>query len=343
MRRFAAYILIAMLTVILSGCIVSQTPSSPYIVMTLGEQKTFSMKTFPSNATYAWTLDGVPLSNTGNSYMYTAKSGIHNLMVKVIHKFGVDIKIWLVTTLPIDSPISILLNSLVSIPGGTFDMGSTDGSWGYDQITTPVHMVTLSGFSMGAYEVTQAQYAAVMGINPSSYLDEGHDNCPVEQVTWNAARIFCAKLSTMTGRNFTLPSEAQWEYACRAGTTTLYSYGDQDELLDEYACFNDNACGLGLGFCHPMTVGIRKPNAWGLYDMHGNVLEWCMDSWHNTYTGAPTDGNAWISENNSRRVVRGGGYASASFLCRSAMRFCQEPDKGNCGIGFRIVEVPAGS
>jgi eukaryotic-like serine/threonine-protein kinase len=302
--------------------------------MPLGEQMTFIVNVFPSNATYTWTLDGSPLSNTGRSYVYTAEAGDHTLVVKAKHALGTDAQTWHITC----DPISDLLNSLVSIPGGSFQMGSTDDDYGQAQYTTPVHTVTLDGFDIGAYEVTQAQYLAVMGTNPSLFQEvngyPGHENNPVEKVSWYDARAFCTALSALTGRTITLPSEAQWEYACSAGSTTLYSFGDSDALLDNYAWIAANSGDQ----THP--IGTKLPNKWDLYDMHGNVYEWCLDSWHNNYTGAPTDGSAWEPETGSGRVLRGGSWNSVPRDCQSALRHGYYPDTWYGIIGFRVVASP---
>jgi len=232
-------------------------------------------------------------------------------------------------------PVTALLNSLVYIPAGSFMMGSTTGY--SDEL--PVHQVMLQAFDIGAYEVTQAQYLAVMGTNPSyfkapSYPDS--ENNPVEEVSWYDARAFCTAISALTGRTFTLPSEAQWEYACRAGTTTLYSYGDSDALLGDYAWWYSNSGSQ----THP--VGTKLPNPWGLYDMMGNVWEWCLDSYHVNYTGAPTDGSAWEPDTGSDRMLRGGGWDYGSFprVLRSAFRRDGNyPDYGRNYFGFRVLAV----
>ena len=238
-----------------------------------------------------------------------------------------------------NDPITSLLNSFVPIPGGTFMMGSTDNQYGRAQYTTPVHAVTLQGFEISAYEVTQAQYQAVMGVNPS-YFQEGNgyldtENNPVEQVSWYDARAFCTALSALTGRTFTLPSEAQWEYVCRAGTTTLYSFGDNVALLGDYAWWWYNSDGT----THP--VGTKLPNNWGLYDMMGNVWEWCLDSPHSNYIGAPTDGSAWEPETGFLRLLRGGGvaYDSPGYF-RSAYRYHSGyPGDRYYENGFRVLAV----
>ena len=237
-----------------------------------------------------------------------------------------------------NDPITSLLNSMVTIPAGTFMMGSTDNKNGQAQWTTPVHQVTLQAFDIGAYEVTQAQYFAVMSTSPSHFQGANYpnsENNPVEQVSWRDARAFCTALSALTGRTFTLPSEAQWEYACRAGTTTLYSFGDSDALLGDYAWWSANTGGR----THP--VGTKLPNAWGLYDMMGNVWEWCLDSWHNNYIGAPNDGSAWEPVTGASRMLRGGcWYDSAPWYFRSGYRYSYGVAGWHSEIGFRVVAIP---
>jgi formylglycine-generating enzyme required for sulfatase activity len=223
---------------------------------------------------------------------------------------------------------------MVYIPAGTFMMGSTDNEYGWAQYTTPVHQVTLQAFDIGAYEVTQAQYEAVIGTNPSNFQGPTYpntENNPVEMVSWYDARTFCTALSALTGRTFTLPSEAQWEYACRAGTTTLYSYGDSDALLGDYAWYWNNSGSL------THTVGTKLPNNWNLYDMHGNVWEWCLDSLHTNYTGAPNDGSAWEPETGSDRMIRGGSWLDG--YPRSASRAYTFPDDRHIILGFRVLAV----
>ena len=244
-----------------------------------------------------------------------------------------------ITVSNLSAPITDLLNSLVPIPAGTFDMGSTDNEYGYAHYTTPVNAVTLQSFEIGTYEVTQAQYASIMFTNPSQFPGPGYENNPVNGVAWNEARVFCTRLSVLTGRTFTLPSEAQWEYACRAGTTTLYSFGDSDESLGNYAWYGINSNDT----THP--VGSKLPNAWGLYDMLGNVWEWCLDSWHDSYTGAPNDGSAWEPDiEGGYRMLRGGGwipYMSMNFRSAYRLNFLPPNWVTDINIGFRVVAVPA--
>ena len=346
MKKSVIFLFIAMLTAILSGCILSKTPNTNDVTMTINEQKTFSVNVFPPGGTFAWTLDEAPLTNLGNSYVYTAQAGDHILTVKATQSLGTDTQTWNIQVINLPAPITQLLNSLVPIPAGSFMMGSTDNEYGQAWYTTPVHQVTLQAFDIGAYEVTQAQYEAVMGVNPSCFKAPsypGSENNPVETVSWYDARVFCTTLSALTGRTFTLPSEAQWEYACRAGTTTLYSWGDSDYLIGFYAWWMNPFIGIIGGSYGTHPVGTRLPNPWTLYDMHGNVWEWCLDSWHTDYTGAPTDGSAWDPETGSHRLVRGGGWNyDAPWIFRSAYRSAygiNGPGSRDSGIGFRVLAV----
>jgi formylglycine-generating enzyme required for sulfatase activity len=214
---------------------------------------------------------------------------------------------------------------LVRIPRGKFIMGSPDSEEGRQGIEGPQHEVTISKpFYMGVTEVTQEQYEAVVGTNPSGF--RGPTN-PVESVSWNDVTAFCWTLSQTTHKTVRLPTEAEWEYACRAGSTTRFSFGDSDNALAEYAWFGGNWAGA----IHP--VGQKKPNAWGLYDMHGNMWEWCQD-WFGAYAaGAVTDPGGPSSGSGS--VVRGGSANSHPYACRSAGR--REHSKGDryLNIGFR--------
>jgi formylglycine-generating enzyme required for sulfatase activity len=225
---------------------------------------------------------------------------------------------------------------MVEVPGGTFMMGSPETEANRSKAEGPQHQVTVRGFYMGKYEVTQAQYQAVMGTNPSTF--KGGD-LPVENVTWNDAVEFCKRLSAKTGREYRLPSEAEWEYAARAGTTTPFAFGETTtpEIVN---CYGGK----------PMAVGWSEAaNGFGLYDMHGNVWEWCLDYWHESYGGlasdAPTDGSGWRSGGDSNsRVLRGGGHDSSGFgrVCRSALRSWAAPfyrsGEGG-GFGLRVVAV----
>ena len=208
---------------------------------------------------------------------------------------------------------------LVLIPAGKFVMGEKE-----DQ-----HEVTLSRpFYMGVTEVTQAQYEAILGENPSDFKGE---TLPVDTVPWNHAIEFCKKLAELTRREVRLPTEAEWEYACRAGTETQLFSGDTEEGLEDYAWYSANSGDT----THP--VGQKKPNAWGLYDMHGNVFEWCAD-WYGEYAARPaTDPTGPAT--GSDRVLRGGCWFSNPVACRSAGRLASGQGKRHTlnGFGLRVV------
>jgi len=218
---------------------------------------------------------------------------------------------------------------MVGVPGGEFQMGSPDGEEGRRHEEGPQHRVTVQAFSIGKYEITQAQWKAVMdGNNPSHFPG---DDLPVESISWADAKEFCRKRTQMTGRRYGLPSEAEWEYACRARTTGAYA-GD----LDKMAWYDVNSGDK----THP--VGQKLANDFGLYDMHGNVREWCEDVWRNSYGGEsgnpPTDGSAWLSSEDSRfRIMRGGSWKDQSKGVRSATRDTALPGGGIIYVGLRVT------
>ena len=224
---------------------------------------------------------------------------------------------------------------LMLIPGGEFMMGAPDGEPESSDTERPQRLVKVPPFLMGRYPVTQAQWRVVADYDPvetdlkpapSSFKG---DSLPVEQVNWHDATEFCQRLSAKTQKNYHLPSEAQWEYACRAETTTAYHFGDQ--LTEEVANYNQN-----VGQTTP--VGQYPANCWGLHDMHGNVWEWCKDHWHSNYEGAPTDGSAWIEGGDSKyRVRRGGSWINNPRVCRSAFRGNLVPGVDVYDFGFRVV------
>ena len=218
---------------------------------------------------------------------------------------------------------------LVVIPAGSFVMGSNDGAT--DE--KPPHSVSVRSFALGKYEVTQGQWKAVMGSNPSRYSYCG-DNCPVENVSWNDIQQYLGKLNGMTGMKYRLASEAEWEYAARAGSTGKWSFGDNESALGQYAWFRGNSNQ------QTQAVGQKQANAFGLHDMHGNVWEWVQDVWHDNYSGAPTDGSEWTAGGDqTRRVLRGGAWYDFPVDLRSAYRGWNSPDSRGSGFGFRIART----
>ena len=240
---------------------------------------------------------------------------------------------------------------MVEIPAGSFLMGSDGAS-----TLSPVHRVSLDAFQMSATEITQAQFKSVMGYNPSYFTN--NDNLPVEKASWFEAVIFCNKLSALAGldscytttgevdyfgqdhrkcdyskNGFRLPTEAEWEYACRAGTTTDYCTGDNESDLDHAGWYRKN--------CDHRThqVAQKKPNAWGLYDMHGNVWEWCNDWYYQNYNNSSSN-NPTGPESGHDHVLRGGSWPDNADYCFSANRCMIRPSYKNFAIGFRIVYRP---
>ncbi|MFM7474756.1 MAG: SUMF1/EgtB/PvdO family nonheme iron enzyme [Microcystis aeruginosa] len=260
---------------------------------------------------------------------------------------------------------------MVAIPGGTFLMGTEDEeierlvkkfNWEGFRWERPQHQVTVPPFFMGKYPITQAQWKAIasrtdlkvkqdldLNLNPAYFKDSpDSDRRPVEQVNWYDAIEFCARLSKLTVREYRLPSEAEWEYACRAGTTTPFYFGET--ITGELANYNatntyaDEPNGEYRSETTP--VGQFPPNAFGLYDMHGNVREWCADTWHDNYDGAPTDGSAWIENgNDNRSPLRGGSWGYNPNYCRSAIRYDYYFRRVNRinNYGFRVVCIFGGT
>jgi formylglycine-generating enzyme required for sulfatase activity len=215
---------------------------------------------------------------------------------------------------------------MMMIPARSFQMGSTEFK---DE--EPLHRVTLPAFLLGLTEVTQGQWLAVMGSNPSHFKACGAD-CPVENISWYDAQEYARKLSAKTGKAYRLPSESEWEYAARAGNSGKWSFGDDESQLSDYAWFNANSGNK------TQPVALKRPNAFGLYDMHGNVWEWVQDVYHENYQGAPADGSAWISGGDQAgRVLRGGAWGDHPLFLRSAIRNYFAPDSRYYFTGLRIA------
>jgi formylglycine-generating enzyme required for sulfatase activity len=222
----------------------------------------------------------------------------------------------------------LLEPEMVFVEGGTFQMGSNSG----ESDENPVHSVTLSAFNIGKYEVTQAQWKAVMGNNPSYFL--GCDNCPVEQVSWNDVEQYISKLNNQTGKNYRLPTEAEWEYAARGGKQSRgYTYSGSNDL-GAVAWYGDNAGSK------THAVGGKQANELGIYDITGNVWEWCSD-WHGYYSSSsstnPTGGYPSLGASLGEKVLRGGCWGNNAYLCRSSLRNRRSAAIRGNYLGFRLV------
>jgi formylglycine-generating enzyme required for sulfatase activity len=243
--------------------------------------------------------------------------------------------------------------TMLWIPPGRFWMGSPAEEAERRETEEPQHLVQVPGFFLAQTPITQAQWRAVAEwmplkgeeatiakLNPAPSYFKG-DKHPVEGVSWHDAMEFCRRLSQHTGRHYTLPSEAQWEYACRAGTTKPFHFGEtiSSELANYDSTVIYGAGSKGEYRRQTTDVGTFPANAWGLYDMHGNVHEWCADYWHPNYDGAPKDGRPWIDENveeDEMRVMRGGSWSYLPRRCRSASRDLFESGMSGPNRGFRV-------
>jgi len=243
---------------------------------------------------------------------------------------------------PVNRPVPVLPRAtykdcddcpeMVVIQAGTFLMGSSiaDVFARPPADEQPQHSVSIRSFSLGKFEVTQEQWWAVMGTLPSNFKLQGR-NLPVEQVSWNDVQEFVQKLSKKTGQIYRLPTEAEWEYAARAGTQTSFSFGNNDYQLSEHAWFKSNSVN------QTRPVGEKLPNSFGIHDMHGNVWDWTQDCWNGSYVNAPTDGSAWISGDCYRRVLRGGSWINFSLHLRSESRGDGYTGYRDRNIGLRVA------
>lgn len=222
----------------------------------------------------------------------------------------------------------------VLIPNGSFSMGSSTSENGHEDDEIKHRVIITKPFYLGKYEVTQGQWKAVMGSLPSGMSELGQeffdDNKPIVRVSWEETQDFINKLNAKGDGKYRLPTEVEWEYAARAGSNAKYSFGDNENLLDEYAWYNGNSGGK----LH--EVGGKKPNAWGLYDMHGNVWEWCQDLYDSYLNSAQTSPSG--AKSSSVRVNRGGGWYDNAAEMRSANRDNYSTSARNYGLGFRLVK-----
>lgn len=242
--------------------------------------------------------------------------------------------------------------TMVTIPAGSFLMGSPPTEPERNNNEGPQHQVNLEGFWISQTPITQAQWREVMDDNPSKFQHNqaDSDRRPVEQVNWHDAIAFCNKLTNHACRAYSLPSESQWEYICRAGFESAFHLGVS--VISELANFDSNHCyaGTSEGINRKQTspVAIFPANSWGLHDLHGNVREWCLDHWHDSYQSAPVDGSAWLTaeqEDNeeTRRVLRGGSWRMRPSVCRAAFRSLNPPRSTFDDQGFRVVCMPQDS
>lgn len=235
---------------------------------------------------------------------------------------------------------------MIKIPAGEFMMGSPASEPHHDDQEGPQRKIQVPSFYLGAFTITQRQYEIIMGSNPSYFTDDqGKDgaNLPVEQVTWQDADAFCKKLSEMSGRTYRLPSEAEWEYACRASTTTPFCFGETltTEIANFFADFSFTENYEENYRNTPVAVDSFWPNGFGLYNMHGNVFEWCADDYHENYKNAPKSVAPWISgQAQATKMMRGGSWFNDTPYCRSAARDKNTQIGLSNASGFRVVCEP---
>ncbi len=298
---------------------------------------------------------GVPSSATSTKKTRTKSKSVKNL----------DLKVFTYTFLQIDNSNSIAIGrnpplktleyrgkakyitvdlgkgitmDLIGIPGGKYLMGSPDEEPERSTEESPQHSVAVRPFLMGKYPVTQKQWERVMKKNPARFT--GNSENPVEKVSWFECWEFCEKLSEKIGREFRLPTEAEWEYACRGKTKTPFHFGNtiSSELANYNGEYPYNSGKEGEYRSKTTKVGSFPPNCFGLYDVHGNVAEWCADHWHDNYGNAPNDGSAWLEDNpKGSRVLRGGSWLHLPGSCRSSHRLSSPPTSKSDAFGFRIA------
>jgi formylglycine-generating enzyme required for sulfatase activity len=225
---------------------------------------------------------------------------------------------------------------LVTLPVGEFIMGENEGDKFADDTERPAHPVQIaSRFALGKFPVTVAEFLRFRVVsNPGSPPLDGSE-LPIVCVNWHDATAYCEWLTTQTGRAYRLPTEAEWEFACRAGRRSPFCFGDEISTADANFLYDEIGMRVGLG--HRTPVETFAPNTFGLHDLHGNICEWIMDTWHPDYNGAPADGTAWIEPGNSRRVIRGGAWDYLPRLLRSSWRDWRFATHRADNIGFRVA------
>lgn len=220
---------------------------------------------------------------------------------------------------------------LILIPAGEFLMGARADDPIHETYRGPQHRVVIpQPFYLGKFPVTQRQWQAVMDTNPARF--QNRPDHPIEYVSWEECVTFCQRVTALTGRSVRLPSEAEWEYACRAGSETAYSFGNEVSLLDQYGWYRANSAMVS------QPVGCKAPNAWGLYDMHGGIDEFVQDHWHDTHADAPTDGSTRVTSGaTDLRVKKGGSWYDLAEYCASAHRNYYRHDVPAEDHGFRVL------
>jgi formylglycine-generating enzyme required for sulfatase activity len=237
---------------------------------------------------------------------------------------------------PVKSITNTIGMKLNKIPSGTFVMGSSEDETDHRDWENQHEVIITKAFYIQTTEVTQLQWKTVMGTEPwkGRYINNPHGiegaNYPAVYVSWDDAVAYCKKLSEKEGKTYRLPTEAEWEYACRAGTQTTWSFGNDEKVLGDYAWYRENTSDIGEGNYH--QVGQKRPNPWGLYDMHGNVAEWCQDIYEKDYYKDSTEKDPQGPASGSSRVLRGGSWIDLSSYSRSANRIATRYHNG-----FRIV------
>ena len=231
-----------------------------------------------------------------------------------------------------ETTINSLGMELILIPSGSFRMGGDKKLEQAEDHETPRHIVKIGQpFFLGKYEVTQMQWSEIMNNNPSEFIG---DLRPVERVSWNDVKVFIQKLNTKEETNkYRMPTEAEWEYAARAGSESSYTFGNDTNILSQYAWFRKNSAGK----THP--VGQLNPNAWGLYDMHGNVHEWCQDWFDRNYYSQSASNSPLGPSTGLAKALRGGDWGSEDWYCRCASRSLSSLDRRSNRLGFRLVRM----